>query len=65
MKEDTLIKVNVLSFINYLHNLHGHTLMMLHKSSTFRFGTIKQRHSETDRSYETNGFNRHLQNILS
>ena len=25
----------------------------------------KQRHSETNRSYETNGFNRYLQNILS
>jgi hypothetical protein len=25
----------------------------------------KQRHIETNRSYETNGFNRYLQNILS
>jgi hypothetical protein len=25
----------------------------------------KQGHSETNRSYETNGFNRYLQNILS
>ena len=27
--------------------------------------TCKQRHNETNRSYETNGFNRYLQNILS
>ena len=47
-----------------------HTLIVGLQHTTFINGQImetetKQGHSETNRSYETNGSNRYLQNILS
>ena len=47
---------------------HNNSVGLQH--TTFTNGQImktetKQGHSETNRSYETNGFNRYIQNVLS